>query len=86
MFSLYKWDNTTDTFETPMKGKVMVLLLSAYENIGLRLVERSFRLIADYSGMKFKSLLAGGAGESGGIRELQGVRERTLRLGRFIAR
>jgi len=86
MFSLYKWDNTADTFETPMKGKTMVLLLSAYEDIGLRLVEKSFRLIADYSGMEFRSLLAADAGESGCILKLKGVRERALRLGRLIAR
>jgi hypothetical protein len=64
----------------------MVLLLSAYEDTGLRLVEKSFRLIADYSGMGFKSLLAADAGESGDILKLKGIRERVLRLGRFIAR
>jgi multimeric flavodoxin WrbA len=77
MFSLYKWDNSTDTFTSPLRGKTMVLLLSAYENIGLKIVEKSFKLIADYSEMRFYSLLVPGAGESGDIEQVKGIRKRT---------
>ncbi len=85
MFCLYKWDNTTDTFKSPMPGKTMVLLLSAYEDIGLKNVEESFRLIADYSEMKFLSLLVPDARESGEILELKGIREKALALGKKIS-
>ncbi|MDD5773095.1 MAG: flavodoxin family protein [bacterium] len=84
MFSLYKWDNSTDTFESPMRGKTMVLLLSAYENIGLDIVKKSFALIAGYSEMKFKSLLVPDAGESGEILKLKGIREKAIALGKKI--
>ena len=82
MFSLYKWDNTTDTFESPMRGKNMVLLLSAYEDIGLKNVEKMFRIIADYSEMKFVSLLVPDARESGDILKLKGAREKAISFGK----
>jgi multimeric flavodoxin WrbA len=82
MFSLYKWDNTTDTFKSPMRGKTMILLLSAYEDIGMETVEKSFRLIADYSEMRFVSLLVSNARESGEIIKLKGIREKAIALGR----
>jgi len=68
-----------------MPGKTMVLLLSAYEDIGLKNVEESFRLIADYSEMKFLSLLVPDARESGEILELKGIREKALALGKKIS-
>ena len=82
MFSLYKWDNTTDTFTTPMKGKFMFLILSAYENIGLDIVSKSFKLIADYSDMKFRSLLVPNAKESGQVERIKDIRKRTINFGR----
>lgn len=85
MFSLYKWDNATDTFETPLRGKRMFLLLSAYEGIGLDVVERAFRLTAEYSGMPFASLLVPGARESGGIVAVKGVRRKAIDLGKKAA-
>ncbi|MDD5073197.1 MAG: flavodoxin family protein [Candidatus Omnitrophica bacterium] len=85
MFSLYKWDNTTDTFESPLKGKTMALLLSAYEDIGLDNVERSFRIIADYSETKFRSFLVPNARESGEIVKLKGIRKKAAAFGKKIA-
>ncbi|MBP6944254.1 MAG: flavodoxin family protein [Candidatus Omnitrophica bacterium] len=85
MFSLYKWDNTTDTFESPLRGKAMALLLSAYEDVGLKNVEKMFRIIADYSEMKFFSLLVPDARESGDILKLKGVREKAAALGKRTA-
>ena len=85
MFSLYKWDNATDTFESPMRGKTMVLLLSAYEDVGLKNVEKMFRIIADYSDMKFLSLLVPNARESGEITKLKGIRGKAAALGRRIS-
>lgn len=84
MFSLYKWDNTKNTFETPLRGKSMFLLLSAYEDIGLDIVEKSFKLIADYSDMKFRSLLVPNARESGEIHKLKGIRKRVVEFGRSV--
>ena len=84
MFSLYKWDNTTDTFTSPMKGKTMALILSAYEDIGLKTVEKSFKLIADYSDMCFKSLLVLNAGESGEVESIKGMRARTVAFAKKV--
>lgn len=78
MFSLYKWDNTTNTFTSPMRGKAMVLILSAYEDIGLKIVESSFKLIADYSRMRFRSLLVPNARESGEVGLIKGIRAKTV--------
>lgn len=68
MFSLYHWDNETDMMETVLKGKTMVLIGSAYEDVGLKALEAPFRLTADYTGIKFMSLLVPNAGESGDLR------------------
>ncbi len=85
MFSLYKWDNSTDTFTSPLKGKTMGLVVSAYEDIGLKLVEKSFRLIADYSEMNFKSLLVANAGESGEVTGIKGIRAKTAAFAKKLS-
>ena len=85
MFSLYKWDNAAGTMKTVLKGKTLVLLASAYENIGLNVLEKPFILTADYTGMKFKSLLVPNAGESGDIRKKKSVREKAIAFGKKIA-
>ena len=85
MFSLYKWNNVTDTFDSPMPGKTLVLLLSAYEDVGLDVVEKSFKIIADYSRMKFKSLLVKNARESGEVVKLKGVRQKAINFGKKLA-
>jgi len=85
MFSLYKWNNAANTFETPMRGKSMLLLLSAYEDVGLDIVETTFKLIADYSDMKFRSLLVPNAKESAEINKLKGIRKKAVDFGRESA-
>jgi len=85
MFALFKWDNAVDAFTTPLKGKTLALIASAYEDIGLKAVEKPFALTAGYIGMKFRSLLVPNAGESGEIREKAGVREKAIALGRNVA-
>jgi multimeric flavodoxin WrbA len=85
MFSLYKWDNDAGTMETPLKGKTFVLLASAYEDVGLDALEKPFALTADYTGMKFKSLLVPNAGVSGDIKKIPGIREKAVSLGRTFA-
>ncbi|MFA6142076.1 MAG: flavodoxin family protein [Candidatus Omnitrophota bacterium] len=82
MFSLYKWDNEADTMETPLKGKTLILIASAYEDIGLKELEAPFKITADYTGMKFKSLLVPDAGESGDVAKKAGIREKTITLGK----
>jgi multimeric flavodoxin WrbA len=67
MFSLYKWDNEANTMKTPLKGKTMIVLASAFENIGLDALEKPFKLTADYTSMKYESLLVENAGTSGEI-------------------
>ena len=81
MFSLYKWDNVADTMKTTLKGKALVLLASAYENVGMEALERPFALTADYTGMTFDSLLVPDAGESGEIRKKTAAREKARALG-----
>jgi multimeric flavodoxin WrbA len=85
MFSLYKWDNDAGTMETPLKGKTLAVLASAYEDVGLDALEKPFILTAEYTGMKYKSLLIPNAGVSGDVVKLQGVRERVVEFGRLVA-
>jgi multimeric flavodoxin WrbA len=85
MFSLYKWDNKANTMVTPLKGKTFVLLASAFEDIGLDTLEKSFLITADYSGMKFESLLVPNAGESGEIKDKTAIRKKAIALGRKIS-
>ena len=85
MFSLYRWDNAAGTMKTSLKGKTLVLLASAYEDVGMDALEKPFALTADYTGMKFESLLVPNAGESGDIRRKSGVREKAVALGEKVA-
>ena len=82
MFSLYKWDNKANTMTTPLQGKKLFLIASAYEDIGLKELERPFAIIAEYTGMGFESLLVPDAGESGDIlkKEAQ-IRPKAAALG-----
>ncbi|MFA4991395.1 MAG: flavodoxin family protein [Candidatus Omnitrophota bacterium] len=86
MFSLYKWDNEADTMTTPLKGKTFVLIASAFEDIGLDALEKPFSLTADYTGMKFESLLIPNAGESGDIKDKKYIRDKAIALGKRAAR
>lgn len=85
MFSLYKWDNRSNTMATPLKGKTMVLLASAFEDAGLDVLEKIFSITAEYTGMRFSSLLVKNAGESGQIRRLEGIAEQAAALGSQVA-
>lgn len=85
MFSLYKWDNKAGTMTTPLKGKTLVLLGSAFEDIGLGVLKKPFALTADYSDMKFASLVVANAGESKEIVKVKGARQKAIALGKKIA-
>lgn len=85
MFSLYKWDNEAGTMRSPLKGKTLVLIASAYEDVGLKELEKPFKITADYSGMKFVSLLVKNAGISGDIIKLPGIRQKAVALGKRVA-
>lgn len=85
MFSLYKWDNAAGTMTTPLKGKTLVLLASAFEDVGLDALERPFALTAEYTGMKFASLLVPHAGVSGALRDKSGIRGKAIALGKKVA-
>lgn len=85
MFSLYKWDNKTDAMKTPLKGKTFVLIASAFEDIGLNALEKPFKLTAEYTSMKFKSLLIPNAGESGDIKNKSNIRDKAIEIGKNIA-
>lgn len=86
MFSLYKWDNKAGTMATPLTGKRLVLIASAFEDIGLDALERPFKLTADYTGMEFRSLLVPNAGESGQIKNNSSVKAKAIAFGKKIAR
>ena len=85
MFCLYKWDNAAGTVKTPLGGKTLVLLASAYEDIGLDALEAPFKLTANYTKMRFKSLLVPNAGVSGEIRKNSDVRGKAFSLGEMVA-
>ena len=82
MFSLYKWDNEAGTMETPLKGKALCLIASAFEDIGLDVVEAPFKLTADYTKMAFDSLLFPNAGVSGEIVKIKTAQEKTEAFGK----
>ncbi len=84
MFSLYKWDNDKGTMQTVLQGKTFALIASAFENIGLDALEKPFSLTADYSGMRFESLLIPDAGISGEIKNNACIRERAIEFGKSI--
>jgi multimeric flavodoxin WrbA len=86
MFSLYKWDNASNTMRTPLAGKTLVLLASAYEDVGLDALEKPFALTAAYTKMGFRSLLVPNAGVSGDIEKLPGIREKAAAFGAETAR
>jgi hypothetical protein len=71
--------------ETPLKGKEFILLASAFEDVGLDALEKPFALTADYTGMKFKSLLIPNAGVSGDIKKKSSVRQKAIALGKKAA-
>ncbi|NTV29522.1 MAG: flavodoxin family protein [Candidatus Omnitrophica bacterium] len=85
MFSLYKWDNAAGTMQTPLKGKTLILLASAFEDVGLDCLEKPFSLTAEYTGMPFKSLLVPNAGVSGDIKNRADMQEKAVALGRSAA-
>jgi multimeric flavodoxin WrbA len=82
MFSLYKWDNASVTMKTVLKGKKFVLIASAFEDVGLDALEKPFALTADYTGMKFYSLLVPNAGVSGEIKNKPGIQKKAAALGK----
>ncbi len=84
-FSLYKWDNKAGTMETPLNGNMLVLIASAFENVGLDALEKPFALTADYTGMKFESLLVPNAGVSGDIKNKLDIRLKAIALGKKVA-
>jgi len=85
MFSLYKWDNAAGTMTTPLKGKTLVLLASAFEDKGLEALEKPFAMTAEYTGMPFRSLLVANAGVSGDICKREDVRTQAIALGQEMA-
>lgn len=82
MFSLYKWDNVSGTMRTILKGKTLILIASAFEETGLDALEKPFALTAEYTGMRFKSLLIPNAGVSGNIQGNTAARRKATALGR----
>lgn len=85
MFCLYKWDNKANTMKTVLAGKKLILIASAYEDVGLDALEQPFILTAKYSGIPFESLLVPNAGESGGLKDNDEIRNKAAALGRRAA-
>jgi len=85
MFSLYKWDNKTGTMKTPLQGKTLVLITSAFEDVGLDALRKPFALTAKYTNMKFTSLLVPDAGVSGDLKNKPGIRKKAIALGKKVA-
>lgn len=85
MFSLYKWNNQENTMRTPLKGKTLVLIASAYDPDGLDILERPFVEIAKYSGMTYHSLLVPNAGVSGSLGGRDDIRRKAIVLGENIS-
>lgn len=86
MFSLFHWDNETDEMETAFTGRSMVLIGSAYEDIGLKELEAPFKLTAEYTGIKFRSLLVPNAGESSDLKVQKGTLNKAEKFGASVVR
>ena len=84
MFSLYKWDNAANTMKTALNGKTFAVIASAFEAEGFDALEAPFKLTADYSGMKYASLIVPNAGESGEVKKLPGIREKTIAFAKTL--
>jgi len=84
MFALYKWDNQVNTMQTILKGKTFALIASAFEEAGMEALEKPFRLTAEYSAMKFESLLIPNAGESGDIKDKSESRAKAIEFGKKL--
>ena len=85
MFALYKWNNVARTMETPLRGKMLAFIGSAYEEIGMDIFEKPFVLTAEYTGMKYFSLLVPNAGVSGDVRKIPGIQKRATDFGAKLA-
>ncbi|MCB4791599.1 MAG: flavodoxin family protein [Elusimicrobia bacterium] len=85
MFCLYKWDNDAGTMKTPLKGKTLVVIASAYEDAGLGSLEKPFKLTADYTSMPFESLLVPNAGVSGQLKKNLRIRKKAVALGKKVS-
>lgn len=84
MFALYKWDNKANTMQTVLKGKTFAVIASAFEDVGLDALLEPFKLTADYSDMKFASLLIPNAGVSGGIKDKSDIRQKAIEFGKRL--
>jgi len=71
--------------KTPLKGKTLVLMASAFEDVGLNALRKPFALTAEYTGMKFIALLVPNAGVSGNIKNKPGIRKKAIALGKKVA-
>ncbi|MDD4955534.1 MAG: flavodoxin family protein [Candidatus Omnitrophica bacterium] len=85
MFSLYKWDNDAGAMQTVLKGKTLALIASAFEDVGLDALKAPFCLTAEYTGMKFESLLIPNAGVSGAIKNNLEIKNKAIAFGRKIS-
>jgi len=86
MFSLYKWNNEAKTMQTALKGKTLVLIASAFEDVGLDALEKPFVLTAEYTGMKFESLLVPNAGISGAVKDNKEIKNKVIAFGGRIVK
>jgi len=68
-----------------LAGKTLVLLATAYEDVGLDVLEKPFALTAEYTGMKFTSFLVPNAGVSGDIRKRDDVYAKAVALGKSLS-
>ncbi len=84
MFSLYKWDNDAGSMQTPLKGKTFIVIASAFEDVGLDALEKPFVLTAEYTGMKFESLLIPNAGVSGAIKANNKAHQKAIAFGKKV--
>jgi hypothetical protein len=62
----------------------LALIASAYEDVGLDELSKPFALTAEYTGMRYKSLLIPNAGTSGDIRKKDGIREKAVEFGKDV--
>ena len=61
------------------------MIASAFEAEGFEALEKPFKMTAEYSGMKYTSLIVPDASVSGDIIKVPGIREKARLFGKTIS-
>jgi multimeric flavodoxin WrbA len=86
MYSLFKFDRKSGAIRHNLHNKILGLIASAGGELPcLLLLEQSFKIIAEFSSMRFESLLVPHSGASGVVKNNKEAREQAVAFGSKLA-